>query len=592
MAYQRSLKSPPPRAFSLHAAHYASVWDSDPAARAQRAQVHALLGSVLPPRARVLDVGCGTGTDAAWLLSQGHSVVGIDAAEGMIEQARQAAPGGSFSVLPAESLADHAPALGPLDAAMLNFGVGNVVDLRRVAAGLRRVLPLGAPVVVVFMPRLNPAWFAGALRRGRVGQAAARLRRQAAVPVEGQPVTVTYLRPREVVDAFAPWFTPEAARSLGALAPPPGSRRRGPRLDAGLEPALGALGVGDHVALVLRRSEAPAPVGRLRRAARRLRVDRAASRGEPALQTLILEVTTGCQSRCVACSYRGPAGGEPLTPAVAGALAREAVALGAQEALLTGGEPLLRSDLWALADAVQREGLRLTLLTNGLALRRHAARVAQWMDAVVVSLDGVDRETYRAARGVDGWLALAGGLAALRREAPRLPVTARVTVTAANAAHLVAIVGRATQLGIDSVSLLAPDATTPDALGRQGSAESARDAVQQVDPGVVRAQLSALVDQGLRRHLSDSDAALERILARLVADQGGPPTASPRCDAPTTAALVTADLALRPCFFLPADGDVRGGLASGLTAARPSRRALSLPTNPTCARCVCWARQA
>lgn len=53
----------------------------------------------LSPDAKVLDVGCGAGLKAAYLLEKGVQVVGIDFSEAMITLARQEAPGGEFYVM-------------------------------------------------------------------------------------------------------------------------------------------------------------------------------------------------------------------------------------------------------------------------------------------------------------------------------------------------------------------------------------------------------------------------------------------------------------------------------------------------------------
>ena len=60
------------------------------------------------------------------------------------------------------------------------------------------------------------------------------------------------------------------------------------------------------------------------------------------MSVLVLELTHGCNSRCLGCDHRGPAGGETLDALRCGALAREARSMGARQVLLTGGEPLLR----------------------------------------------------------------------------------------------------------------------------------------------------------------------------------------------------------------------------------------------------------
>lgn len=53
----------------------------------------------LPPGARVLDVGCGSGLLARRLVEAGFDVVGVDASPAMIDLARTQAPGARFEVL-------------------------------------------------------------------------------------------------------------------------------------------------------------------------------------------------------------------------------------------------------------------------------------------------------------------------------------------------------------------------------------------------------------------------------------------------------------------------------------------------------------
>ena len=581
-----------PEPFDLHAGRYAELWEADPSAAAQRARVHRALRRLLAPRSRVLDVGVGAGADAAWLLAEGHAVVGLDASAGMLAEARAAAPRAELHHEPAEALGalDLGP---PFDAALLDFGVANAVGLRQVGAGLARKVRPGGVVVVVTMPRVNPAWTLGALRRGAVGRAVARARRVRAVPVEGGRVETTYRGPGAVAEAFAPWFSVRHVEGLGLALPPPGSRRDARRVArlAGLDARLGRLPIarrmGDHVMVVLERSTAPRRRRPWSRRIARLRADRAARRGDMTLRTVVLEVTSGCQSRCVGCGHRGPAGGEALTPTRAATIAAEARSMGARDALITGGEPLLRRDLDPLLAAVGGAGLAVTLLTNGLALRRRAAMVAARCDAVVVSLDGHDRATYAATRGVDGLGAVAAGVAALRAHAPHMPITARVTVTATNAGHLRRIVERARALGIDGVSFLAADTATAGALGRDGPV-----ALPAVDPARLAAEVAALRGGPLRRFVTDSDLALDRLVHRARAAGGLEAPHAPPCDAPHTSAVVTADLKLRPCFFLPATGDAAGGLEAALEQGRAARAAHDVATHPTCARCVCWARLA
>ncbi len=93
-----------------------------------------LLDALVPPGARVLDAGCGTGRVAAALAARGHDVVGVDADATLIEAARADHPGPRFLVadLAELDLAAQGEA-EPFDAAVL---AGNVMVF--VAPGTER----------------------------------------------------------------------------------------------------------------------------------------------------------------------------------------------------------------------------------------------------------------------------------------------------------------------------------------------------------------------------------------------------------------------------------------------------------------------
>ncbi|MFC5943315.1 class I SAM-dependent methyltransferase [Micromonospora harpali] len=111
-----------------------------------------LLDAMVPPRARVLDAGCGTGRVGAALHDRGHRVVGVDADPVLVEAAGDAHPGPRWLVGDLAEL-DLAAAgePEPFDAAVL---AGNVMAfvapgteqrvLGRVAAHVR---PDGVVVV-------------------------------------------------------------------------------------------------------------------------------------------------------------------------------------------------------------------------------------------------------------------------------------------------------------------------------------------------------------------------------------------------------------------------------------------------------------
>lgn len=100
------------------------------------------------PGQRVLDVACGTGNAAALVEDAGSDVTGIDAADRLIEVARDRLPGATFVVGDAAALpfADDA-----FDAAVSVFGI--IFATAPAAGELIRVLrPGGRAVITAWLP--------------------------------------------------------------------------------------------------------------------------------------------------------------------------------------------------------------------------------------------------------------------------------------------------------------------------------------------------------------------------------------------------------------------------------------------------------
>ena len=567
-----------------------------------RGAVWTLLDRHLPPRARVLDLGCGIGLDSSWLLDSGRTVASVDSSPGMAAEASRRDVRLEPMILGAMAIGElivGATGKGDVnssslfDAALLNFGVINCLDPAAFAPVLASVMRPGGLVFVVTMPRLPLAWVVDRLVHGHLRTAGARLAPAVDVEVEGGAIATRYWNAADLHRLMGPWFAPVTQRALGLLQPPPGSAAAPERVarravvDGPLATLPGLRDVGDHVALVLRRRQGarrPSRPGALHRRALTLQARQDGHHRR--LVVLILELTHGCQSRCGGCDHRGPAGGEALTPALAVALARSAQARGCEEVLLTGGEALLRPDIEAVLVGLLGVGLPVRLLTNGLLLERHAALVARTVQSVVISLDGGDDAVYRRARGVDGLTAIRRGLRRLWALAPGLPVTARVTISTLNAGALGGIADLALEWGLDGISFLAADVDHSAAFGRSDRAP----AELVPDPDAVAAEIAALRSRLPAGFILDSEAALARIQEKFAADLGRLPREAPRCDAPWTSVVVGPDLAMKPCFFLPSAASAADGLDAGLAQMAPGLARLRLPDQAECGRCVCWAR--
>lgn len=129
-----------------------------------------------------------------------------------------------------------------------------------------------------------------------------------------------------------------------------------------------------------------------------------------AITYLRLSVTDRCSLRCTYCQPAGcpvtyASQDELLTVEQWVKLVRVAAQLGITKVRLTGGEPLLRADIVRLVRELSGiSGIsELTLTTNGLLLEDMAHQLhTAGLRRVNISLDSLDRETYRRITGADG----------------------------------------------------------------------------------------------------------------------------------------------------------------------------------------------
>ena len=310
-----------------------------------------------------------------------------------------------------------------------------------------------------------------------------------------------------------------------------------------------------------------------------------------ALPLATLYLTERCNSRCVSCDYwrhgRRDMGLDEVALLLPGFKA-----LGTKVVLVSGGEPLLHPQWAEIAQLLRAQGLRLWLLSAGLALAKHAGRVAELFESLTVSLDGSTRASYAAIRGVDAFDKVCEGIRAAAGLG--MAVGLRVTVQRANFAELSGLVKLARELGAASISFLAADVSSGEAFGRLDEEEGS-------DAGIaLRAEdlpaLAEVLDVLERDHAADfasgfileSPAKLRRLHAyyRALCGLGDFPPV--RCNAPEFSAVVEADGGLRPCFFI-AGTEKTWDIAAGLNtpAMKGLRADVRAGGRSECERCVC-----
>lgn len=239
---------------------------------AQRRAVRAALLNEFPPGGRILELGGGTGEDAAFLAERGFTLLLTDASPAMVSLAQaKLAPLGTRAEAAAaeemETFAHRYLAAGEalFDGAFSNFAPLNcVINLKPVAQGLAQLLKPGAAAMLVLFGTCCPGEMVTELLRGRPQVAFRRFRRgEASARLANQNFHIVYHRRVALVRAFAPWFVLEKRLGVGIAVPPSAAEpwiTQRPRLLAAMEAfdkhlcrPLAIL--GDHVIYQFRRTE-------------------------------------------------------------------------------------------------------------------------------------------------------------------------------------------------------------------------------------------------------------------------------------------------------------------------------------------------
>ncbi|HEX3846480.1 MAG TPA: hypothetical protein VHV81_03795, partial [Steroidobacteraceae bacterium] len=171
----------------------------------------------------------------------------------------------------------------------------------------------------------------------------------------------------------------------------------------------------------------------------------------------------------------------------------------------------------------------------------------------------------------------------------------RITVQRDNYRQLPAFVSLAKDLGARSVSFLAVDVANPNAFGRDGGGISDL-ALRREDLPQLAQVLSSLEKSHAREFragfIAESPGKLRRLHQYFAALHGSAPFPAVRCNAPEFSAVVGAQGAVQPCFFIAgppesraAGGDLEAALNGG--AMRALRAEIQAGRRPECRTCVC-----
>ncbi len=260
------------RGFDAIAARYDDLVEANPLHHAMREHSLQWLGEAFAPDMRVLEVGCGLGTEAVYLGARGVEVVATDVSGAMVagarERVRAARQEGRVTVLqsPAGELDEVLPG-EHFDGAFASFGPLNCEpDLPAALESIAVHLKPGAPFLasVVSRPCLSELAYGSSVLSFR--KAFRRMSADVEIDLYGAgPVSVKAYSEAETRRALAPWFTLQRLEGLLVVLPPPYTENAWRRLrplhrpvawlDRRLRRTWPFRGLGDHLHLWATRRE-------------------------------------------------------------------------------------------------------------------------------------------------------------------------------------------------------------------------------------------------------------------------------------------------------------------------------------------------
>ncbi len=265
--------------------------------------------------------------------------------------------------------------------------------------------------------------------------------------------------------------------------------------------------------------------------------------------------------------------------------------------LMSGGEAILNPNFFRFCELLRSHDIKVSLLSTGLTLRKHADDIINWVNDVIVSLDGNENvhDTIRNMPGAYGKLKEAvQQIKSLKQD---FPISSRTVIHRHNFRHWPEIIECAMEMGLDRVSFLPADVSSQ-AFNRATPWDEQRQ--MQILPDITElAELKSIINSIIIKYaeyfesgyFAESAEKLMRIHSYYEACHGLRAYPYKKCNAPWVSAVVEADGTVRPCFFHQPIGNIKENdldeILNGETGLS-FRKSLDMGSNATCQQCVCY----
>lgn len=316
------------------------------------------------------------------------------------------------------------------------------------------------------------------------------------------------------------------------------------------------------------------------------------------LPIAILMPHSACNCRCVMCDiWKDNKNLKQLTEDDIRGLLVTFEKLNTQMVLMSGGEAVLHPNFFRFCEILKKKNIKVSLLSTGLALKKNANAILEWVHDVIVSLDG-NKEIHDSIRNIPGaYEKLKEGVQCLKNINPGFRITSRTVIHRLNFRIWPEIINSAKEIGIDQVSFLPADVSSH-AFNREILWSGQRQ--QEILPAETELEeLKIITEHIIEKYAGEFDqhffaeppVKLQKIHNYYAAFYGLNPFPFKKCNAPWVSTVVEADGTVRPCFFHDALGNIHQQELNSILnsdAAIHFRKTLDMETNETCKKCVCY----
>jgi MoaA/NifB/PqqE/SkfB family radical SAM enzyme len=317
-----------------------------------------------------------------------------------------------------------------------------------------------------------------------------------------------------------------------------------------------------------------------------------------ALPIVIMMPHSACNCRCVMCDiWKANKNLKQLTEKDVEQLMSSLKKFGTRQVVMSGGEALLHPNFFRFCAILKKESIKITLLSTGLTLKNHAGKLIEWVDDIIVSLDG-NEEIHDSIRNVAGaFKKTREGVRHIKSIRPDYKITARTVIHRLNYSYWDLIIKSAKEMGLDRISFLPADVSShafnrelPWSIQRQHEI-----AIPEKELPVLRGIINDLFENNkmdfANHFIAEPPHKIQRIYEYYAAICGMHPFPYKKCNAPWVSTVIEADGTVRPCFFHDTIGNIHDQSLDSILNSRQAihfRKELNISVHPTCIKCVCY----